>query len=374
MRSLTSSRPWWSASSTARAAATSCTVLGALVPRQLEDRVEPGADPAGLRGLLAGALELVDLAQRGLADRLGQVGRLDPGAVVVRAVGLALAELLADGGELLAEQELALVLLQALADVLADLVVDLVLGVVGPRPLDEQAQPVAHVGGLQHLALLVVGEVRRVAGGVGERVGVGEASYGLDHLPRLAALQDRDDEGAVVLGERAELVGDDRLGHGLGLDPEGRTGPGHAGADGDAALGAQHRGGPAAGEAADPVDHGDHAVGGVAVLEPRGDEDAGGLVVGGSRWWAASWARRAASMAARAWSSSSMGTTMPGSTTVSWRNTTGREMGSETFCVMPSQRAGSRGRCPDGFRPPRTAGSRCNAGLVALPTPEQHMG
>ncbi len=256
-----------------------CTVLGALVPRQLEDRVEPGADPAGLRGLLAGALELVDLAQRGLADRLGQVGRLDPGAVVVRAVGLALAELLADGGELLAEQELALVLLQALADVLADLVVDLVLGVVGPRPLDEQAQPVAHVGGLQHLALLVVGEVRRVAGGVGERVGVGEASYGLDHLPRLAALQDRDDEGAVVLGERAELVGDDRLGHGLGLDPEGRTGSGHAGADGDAALGAQHRGGPAAGEAADPVDHGHHAVGGVAVLEPRGDEDAGGLVV-----------------------------------------------------------------------------------------------
>ena len=46
--------------------------------------------------------------QRGLADVVGQVGGLDPGAVVVGALGLALAELLADRGELLAQQELAL--------------------------------------------------------------------------------------------------------------------------------------------------------------------------------------------------------------------------------------------------------------------------
>ena len=49
----------------------------------------------------------------------GQVGGLDAGAVVVGALGLVLAELLADRGELLAQQELALALLHALADVVA---------------------------------------------------------------------------------------------------------------------------------------------------------------------------------------------------------------------------------------------------------------
>ena len=81
------------------------------------------------------------------------------------------------------------------------------------------------------------------------RLGVGHGEdddqVGGGHEQRLAVLPGgEDDRGALrvleavrdVLRERAELVGDDRLGHGLGLDPEGRTGPGHAGADGDAAL------------------------------------------------------------------------------------------------------------------------------------------
>ena len=42
-------------------------VLGAGRPRHLEHGVEPGADPAGLGRRVAGALELADLAQRGLA-------------------------------------------------------------------------------------------------------------------------------------------------------------------------------------------------------------------------------------------------------------------------------------------------------------------
>ena len=91
--------------------------LGA--PGQLEDHVEPGADVAGLGALVAAALQLADLAQGGLADVLGQVGFLDPGAVVLGALGLVLAELLADGVELLAEQELALALVHPLADVAA---------------------------------------------------------------------------------------------------------------------------------------------------------------------------------------------------------------------------------------------------------------
>ena len=93
------------------------------------------------------ALELVDLAQRGLADVVGQVGCLDPGAVVVGALGLALAELLADRGELLAQQELALALLHALADVVADLVGDLELGEVLARPLDQRARAARSTSG-----------------------------------------------------------------------------------------------------------------------------------------------------------------------------------------------------------------------------------
>ena len=49
-------------------------VLGLDAPRDLEHGVEPRADPARLRALVARALELVDLALDGLADVLGQLG------------------------------------------------------------------------------------------------------------------------------------------------------------------------------------------------------------------------------------------------------------------------------------------------------------
>ncbi len=52
-------------------------VLGVHGPRQIQHRVQPGADPAALRALVAGAFQLVDLAQRGLAHVLGQFGGLD---------------------------------------------------------------------------------------------------------------------------------------------------------------------------------------------------------------------------------------------------------------------------------------------------------
>ena len=63
-------------------------VLGPLVPRQFEDGVQPGADPGALGRLVAGALQLLDLLERGLADLLGQVGGLDPGPVVVGLLAL----------------------------------------------------------------------------------------------------------------------------------------------------------------------------------------------------------------------------------------------------------------------------------------------
>ena len=58
-------------------------VLGLDAPGDLEHGVEPGADPARLGALVAGALELVDLALDGLAHVLGQVARLELGPVVV---------------------------------------------------------------------------------------------------------------------------------------------------------------------------------------------------------------------------------------------------------------------------------------------------
>ena len=88
----------------------------------------------------------------------------------------------------------------------------------------------------------------------------------------------------------------------LDLDPEGSAGAGHPAADPAAPLGLEHRGGTAAAEAADPLDGRDHAVRRVAVLEPGATRSRPSLLA------------RAASMAACAASSSSIGTTMPGST------------------------------------------------------------
>ena len=102
-------------------------VLGADVPRELEHGVQPRADPPCLRALIAGALQPTDLAHRRLEDLLGEVGGLDAGPVVIGSVGLALTELLADRGELLAQQKLSLALLHPLVHVTADALGDVEL-------------------------------------------------------------------------------------------------------------------------------------------------------------------------------------------------------------------------------------------------------
>ena len=247
-------------------------VRGAHRPRQVEHGVQPGADPAGLGALLAGALQLVDLAQQRLADVVGHVRRLDASPVVVDAAGVVLAQLLADRGQLLAQQELALGGLHALPHVLGDLVVHLGLGGVVAGPRDQHPQPLGDVGRLQQLALPVVGEVRRVAGQVRQRGRVLDPADRVDDLPGLAPLQDRDHQPPVLLGELAHLVGDSLVLDRLGLDPQRGAGPGDAGPDGRPVAGLQHRGGAAAGEAADLLDGRDHAVRRVAVLQTRGDQ------------------------------------------------------------------------------------------------------
>jgi hypothetical protein len=133
-------------------------VLGALVPRELQDGVEPGADPGALGRLVAGALQLLDLLERGLADLLGEVGGLDAGPVVVGLLALRLAvqlaQLLADGLQLAPQQELPLLLVHTFLYVLGDGLGHVLLGEVFAQLLGGELQPGHRVGGLQELDLL----------------------------------------------------------------------------------------------------------------------------------------------------------------------------------------------------------------------------
>ena len=138
----------------------------------------------------------------------GRSACLDPGAVVARAVRLVLAELLADRGELLAQQELALALLDALADVLGDLVGDLLLGEVLADPADQQS-PAARSGRsvASSSRLLRQGQPRRVPGGVGQLGQVGHPLDRVDDLPRAALLQHGGDQRLVLAGQLAGAAG-----------------------------------------------------------------------------------------------------------------------------------------------------------------------
>ena len=79
----------------------------------------------------------------------GSCGLGQLGAVLLDDVVVALAELLADRGELLAQQVLALLLVHALGDVGADLRGDLQLGQVVLGPLGGQRRPVLELDGAQ---------------------------------------------------------------------------------------------------------------------------------------------------------------------------------------------------------------------------------
>ena len=78
-----------------------------------------------LRRLLARALQPVDLLVDGVGGLLGQRQLGNLGAVLADDIVVALAELLADRRQLLAQQVLALLLVDALGDIGADLGRDL---------------------------------------------------------------------------------------------------------------------------------------------------------------------------------------------------------------------------------------------------------
>ncbi len=148
MRSLTSSRPWWSASSTARASSTSRwssvrSPHGTSNTVSSQVRIQPCS--AASSGVRSSRLISRSMASRTDSGRV-VAQRLEPFAEALDGVGLVvLAQLLADGGELLAQQELALALLHAVADLGADALGQLQLAqrLLGPaqHQLDARDRP-----------------------------------------------------------------------------------------------------------------------------------------------------------------------------------------------------------------------------------------
>ena len=158
-------------------------------------------------------------------------------AVLLDDGRLVLAELLADRVELPAQDVLALLLLDAGLDVLLDAPAHLHQREPLALELERELEALAHVDGLEQLDLLLEGEVGRVAGGVGERAGLGDrADEGGDAAVVAAQLEDLLDDGAVLALELADAaVGRLLVGPLLDLDEEASLRVGRRGA-GDAAV------------------------------------------------------------------------------------------------------------------------------------------
>jgi len=258
IRSFTSSRPAWSASSTSRA----CTGSS-----RSSERFE-------LAGLVAHPLEPAELALGLLTHGVGHLGLGDLGAVLLGNRGVVLAKLLADGVHLAPQQILALLLLRAGLDILADALSDLKLGQAAALELEGQRQPLDDVDGLKQLDLLLVVEIGRVARRIRECPGLGDRADEGRHAAVVAAqLEDLLDRCAVLalelarLGRRRDLVG--AL---LDVDPQAALRVGLGGA-GDAAVQRRELNGVDTARQAHPLAHfGDDADGGVVALVTRDEQ------------------------------------------------------------------------------------------------------
>ncbi len=190
-------------------------LVGALGPRHGDQPVEVGADHRGLAALLAHALEAVELALGLLANGLGHARFLDLGAVLVDHRSVVVAELLADRLHLLAQEVVALLLLGARLDVVADAHAHLQLGQPVALHRESELEAVGHVDGLEQLDLLLVGQVGRVAAGVGKGARLGDRAHEGGHTAVVAAqLEDLLDHGAILA---LEIAGAPVDGHVVGM-------------------------------------------------------------------------------------------------------------------------------------------------------------
>ena len=149
-------------------------VLGRLVPRQRGDPLEVGADDAVLGGLRRQRLQALELAVDLAADVLGQRDGVE---LLAQLVGLGgrlveLAELAADGVELLAQDELALALVDLRLDLVLDLRADRDDLELAREDVDQAPQAQGDVDLLEQPLLLLALQAQRAGDEVAERARV----------------------------------------------------------------------------------------------------------------------------------------------------------------------------------------------------------
>ena len=233
MRSFTSLRPSWSSSRMRAASATSRRSSDSMphgISKTVSShvRIQPCS---GLCSLVRSSLSISRSIAVCAPSRGARAPRGGCGSRRARPPRRLLAELLADGLELAAEQELALGLLHALLDVGLDPLAKREVGQGVTRPTEDEAQARLDVEGLEHLDLLRQGQVGRVARQVGDLARLGDLAQLRGHLASTPAEQDVLEHGPVLAGELAHRRGGRGLLDGLGLDPERLAGARHRGAD-----------------------------------------------------------------------------------------------------------------------------------------------
>ena len=155
-------------------------LFAAVVPRQLGDGLEVGADHLRLHRLATHPGEAAELAIDLAPGFGGELHLVELQAQLGQLVGrLALAELVLDGLELLAEEDLAL----AIADLLLDPALDLLLGFEDVESAldvgEDQAQALLGDHGLEDVLALLAGEVEVAGDEIREPPRLRDA---LDHL------------------------------------------------------------------------------------------------------------------------------------------------------------------------------------------------
>jgi hypothetical protein len=134
-------------------------LLGADAPRHREQPVEVVADHRRLGRALAHPLEPAELLLGLLAHGLRHPRLGDLRAVLVDDGAVVLPELLADRLHLLAQDVLALLLLDALVDVVANALAQLHQRQALTLQAQRELEPLGHLDGLEELDLLLEGEV-----------------------------------------------------------------------------------------------------------------------------------------------------------------------------------------------------------------------
>jgi len=188
-------------------------ILALGLPGQGDDPLEVGADDAVLGGGARQALEPSQLAIGGLACLLGQVGGLDALAQLLHLglVGVRLAQLLLNRLQLLAQDELALALVELRLNLRLDLRLQLAHVDLAGEDARERAQALGDTGLLEQLLALGHGQPVQIGGDeVGEHARVVDVGERDRQLVGEVGLH-LDDAGELrldVAGECLDLVGD----------------------------------------------------------------------------------------------------------------------------------------------------------------------